>query len=136
MSEPSAMSPSLTRNQTLVMAALSRADIPLSAYTILDELRDQGFRAPPQVYRALEKLVELGLVHRVESLNAFVACRQPDCETYPTTVFAICDACGHVAEVSGDTLSRHFKAVAKTADFRLRKTTVELSGICTNCSET
>ena len=57
----------LTKNQKLVMGALSNANGPLSAYTILDELREHGFRAPLQVYRALEKLVELGLVHRLES---------------------------------------------------------------------
>jgi len=64
----------LTRNQSLVFGALSRAEGPLSAYTILDQLRDDGFRAPLQVYRALDKLVETGMVHRLESLNAFVAC--------------------------------------------------------------
>ncbi|HSO47903.1 MAG TPA: transcriptional repressor, partial [Rhizobiaceae bacterium] len=56
----------LTKNQSLVMGALARSDGPLSAYTILDQLRDNGFRAPLQVYRALEKLVEFGLVHRLE----------------------------------------------------------------------
>jgi len=57
--------PDLTKNQSLVMGALTRADGPLSAYTILDQLRDQGFRAPLQVYRALDKLVEFGMVHRL-----------------------------------------------------------------------
>jgi Fur family zinc uptake transcriptional regulator len=70
----------LTKNQSLVMGALTNSDGPLSAYTILDQLRDHGFRAPLQVYRALDKLVEFGLVHRLESLNAFVACRHPGCD--------------------------------------------------------
>jgi hypothetical protein len=71
-----------------------RSERPLSAYTILDQLRDQGFRAPLQVYRALDKLVEFGLVHRLESLNAFVACRHPDCEDHETIAFMICEKCG------------------------------------------
>ena len=68
------IAPVLTKNQSLVFETLQRADQPISAYTILDRLRDHGFRAPLQVYRALDKLVEAGLVHRLESLNAFVAC--------------------------------------------------------------
>jgi Fur family transcriptional regulator, zinc uptake regulator len=66
--------PNLTKNQALVLDVLSRAEQPMSAYTILDKLRDNGFRAPLQVYRALEKLLDFGLVHRLESLNSFVAC--------------------------------------------------------------
>ncbi|MCB1460156.1 MAG: transcriptional repressor, partial [Nitratireductor sp.] len=67
----------LTRNQLLVLNALVAAGGPLSAYGILDQLREEGFRAPLQVYRALEKLVDQGKVHRLESLNAFVACSHP-----------------------------------------------------------
>ncbi|MCC2690339.1 MAG: zur, partial [Rhizobiaceae bacterium] len=62
----------LTRNQQLVLARLEAASGPVSAYGLLDQLRDDGFRAPLQVYRALEGLIKGGLVHRLESLNAFV----------------------------------------------------------------
>ena len=75
MSEPAA-DLKLTRNQQLVYDALTGAKTPLSAYTLLDQLRDAGFRAPLQVYRALEKLIEIGQVHRLESINSFVACQQ------------------------------------------------------------
>ena len=68
------IAPALTKNQSLVFDVLTRAEQPISAYTILDRLREHGFRAPLQVYRALDKLLEAGLVHRLESLNAFVAC--------------------------------------------------------------
>ena len=64
----------LTKNQSAVFSALRGAGKPLGAYEILDQVRDQGFRAPLQVYRALQKLMELRLVHRIESRNAFVAC--------------------------------------------------------------
>ncbi len=123
----------LTKNQSLVMGQLSKADGPLSAYTILDQLREHGFRAPLQVYRALDKLVEFGLVHRLESLNAFVACRQPDCETHQFTAFMICEACGQVDEISDDKLTQRLNVLARDAEFALRKTTIELRGACGTC---
>ncbi len=124
----------LTKNQQLVLDALSCAEGPLSAYTILDQLRDRGFRAPPQVYRALEKLLELGMVHRLESLNAFVACRHPGCDTHEETIaFAICADCGQVAEISDDSLSDELSKIAGRAGFQLKKSTVELRGVCGAC---
>ena len=123
----------LTKNQALVMGALTRSDAPLSAYTILDQLRDDGFRAPLQVYRALDKLVEFGMVHRLESLNAFVACRHPGCDDHETIAFMICDNCGQVHELSDDALANRVELLAGEARFALKKTTVELRGICQNC---
>lgn len=123
----------LTKNQSLVMGALNQSDGPLSAYTILDQLRDNGFRAPLQVYRALDKLVEFGLVHRLESLNAFVACRHPSCEGHGTMIFMICEACGQVTEINDTALSRRLKKRAADAQFALKKSTVELRGLCTDC---
>lgn len=123
----------LTKNQSLVMGALTRSDGPLSAYTILDQLRDDGFRAPLQVYRALDKLVEFGMVHRLESLNAFVACRQPGCDDHETIAFMICETCGQVHEISDDDLASRLKLLAGEARFALKKTTIELRGICRSC---
>lgn len=123
----------LTKNQALVMGALSQSESPLSAYTILDQLRDDGFRAPLQVYRALDKLVEFGLVHRLESLNAFVACRHPGCDAHQTIAFMICETCGQVDEISDNSLAERLKKLASKADFALKKSTVELRGICSNC---
>lgn len=127
------VSADLTKNQTLVYGTLTAATGPLTAYTILDQLREKGFRAPLQVYRALDKLVEFGMVHRLESLNAFVACRQPDCETHEAIVFTICDACGQVAEVSDDKLGSDLRELADTNEFFLQKSTVELRGLCNVC---
>lgn len=124
---------SLTRNQSLVFAALAEAAGPLSAYTILDQLRDAGFRAPLQVYRALEKLLEIGLVHRLESLNAFVACRQPDCEIHSTTAFTICATCGKVGEIADPAFTSQIEALAGQTGFALKKSTVELRGTCSAC---
>lgn len=123
----------LTKNQALVMGALAGSDGPLSAYTILDRLRDHGFRAPLQVYRALDKLVEFGLVHRLESLNAFVACRHPGCDGHETIAFMICERCGQVNELSDDPLAKRLNHLAGQAGFALKKSTVELRGLCGAC---
>jgi Fur family zinc uptake transcriptional regulator len=124
----------LTKNQSLVMGALTKSAGPLSAYTILDQLRDHGFRAPLQVYRALDKLVEFGLVHRLESLNAFVACRHPGCDGGETIAFMICDDCNQVEEITDAGLADRIRMIAADASFSLAKSTVELRGQCPDCS--
>lgn len=125
----------LTKNQSLVMNVLSNAGGPLSAYTILDELREEGFRAPPQVYRALDKLVELGLIHRLESLNAFVACRHPGCDDHNTIAFMICETCGKVSEITDEPLSGRLWDLASGAQFALKRTIIELRGTCLTCQQ-
>ncbi|KPB02687.1 Fur family transcriptional regulator [Ahrensia marina] len=123
----------LTKNQSLVMDALSSSEGPLSAYTILDQLRDNGMRAPLQVYRALDKLVEYGLVHRLESLNAFVACRHPNCDSNKTIIFMICEACDKVNEITDAALAKNINKIAASEKFALNKSTVELRGLCPAC---
>jgi len=133
MTQPETRQTNLTKNQSLVMEELYQAPGPLSAYAILDQLRDDGLRAPLQVYRALEKLIEFGMVHRLESLNAFVACRHPDCDAQTTIAFTICEPCGQVTEVADDKLRSQLKSLATQNDFALEKSTVELRGICSKC---
>lgn len=123
----------LTRNQTLVLGALTQADGPLSAYTILDRLRVDGFRAPLQVYRALEKLLDFGLVHRLESLNAFVACAHPHCHAQGLIAFAICNECGQVDEFSDEIVRERLGAWSVDHGFKAEKTTIEIRGHCANC---
>lgn len=123
----------LTRNQSLVFGKLESADGPLSAYTILDALRKNGLRAPLQVYRALDKLIALGLVHKLESLNAFVACDQSECNTRGGIAFAICDGCGQVDEFSDEAITDHLSAWAQAKKFDLDNTVIELRGTCRSC---
>ena len=124
----------LTRNQALVYGVLDAADGPLSAYDILDLLRDDGIRAPQQVYRALDKLLQFGLIHRLESLNAFVACSHPIHETHSTTAFAICQACGNVSEFSDAALAARLQGWAGGQGFRIKKSTIEVRGLCDACA--
>jgi Fur family zinc uptake transcriptional regulator len=123
----------LTKNQALVFEALSRANAPLSAYSLLDQLRDNGFRAPLQVYRALEKLQEFGLVHRLESLNAFVACAHEHDHKHGLTAFAICNDCGQVTEFSDEMIEKRLSGWAEEAGFTAAKTTIEIRGECASC---
>ena len=126
--------PHLTRNQDLVFQALVDAAVPLSAYTILDQLRDSGLRAPLQVYRALDTLREKGLVHRLESLNAFVACARPDCRRHETVAFAICDICSRVSEFSDAEVEARLNAWVRGRAFLAERTTIEIRGTCKGCA--
>lgn len=136
MSTVAHSSPELTRNQGLVYDALSGAKGPLSAYAILDGLRDHGIRAPLQVYRALDKLLEMGLVHRLESLNSFVACQHPECHTRGNSVFAICTKCERVSELAGGDLGRRLESMAAEDGFDMVAATIELRGVCSDCRVT
>lgn len=125
----------LTRNQSLVLSVLQSSDQPLSAYTILDRLREEGLRAPLQIYRALDKLLEAGRVHRLESMNAFVVCcHSRHGQIHPRiTAFEICEACGKVNEFHDskidDALTRH----ARSSGFKIRASTIEVHGLCIDC---
>ena len=124
----------LTPNQEMVWNALSAAGTPLGAYALLDQLKGSNFKAPLQVYRALDKLVELGMVHRLESLNAFVACAHDHDRSGPLA-FANCDACGQVEEFADSDIGRGLARWSKSHAFNPTKVTVELHGLCGGCRE-
>ena len=123
----------LTKNQTLVLKVLAKADTPLSAYSLLDKLREYGLKAPPQVYRALEKLIEIGKVHRIESMNAFIACEHNLCEISHMTAFTICQKCERVSEVMDEELSDYLNLRAAKFGLSAPKTHIEFHGLCNNC---
>lgn len=125
--------PQLTRNEELVLGVLTRVAGPLGAYGVLDELRDDGFRAPLQVYRALEKLIGHGLVHRIESLNAFVACPHPDEHGSKTIAFAICETCGAVWEFADAAVQQRLSDWSRDNRFQMESTILEIRGRCANC---
>lgn len=123
----------LTRNQQLVHEALLKAEGPMSAYALLDVLRADGFRAPPQIYRALEKLIIAGKIHRLESINAFVACNQPGCGEGSGPAFTICDKCGGVDEITDGKIAKQLQVLAGETGFSIKKSSVEIVGTCTSC---
>lgn len=123
----------LTRNQSLVLDRLSHSEAPMSAYAILDELRDEGIKAPLQIYRALDKLLEKGLAHRLESINAFVACAGADCHRTGLIGFAICEKCGNVAEFADGKVLERLDAWSEREGFKTSRTTLEIRGECAAC---
>ncbi len=118
----------------LVLSVLEKEKAPLSAYTILDRLRGDGFRAPLQVYRALEKLIAGKLVHRLESVNAFMACKHPQQHNHGLTVFIICEKCNQVSEMEDPEIAEHILHMTRKEGFFPRATTIEIRGLCTNCN--
>jgi Fur family zinc uptake transcriptional regulator len=126
---------SLTAHQQDVLDALQQAGVPLTAYALLERLRGRGLGAPTQVYRALDKLSARGLVHRLESVNAYVCCRQTVGAGTPhgPVAFAICDACGHADEFADAGLGLYLGHWARNRRFALGRSTIELHGLCADC---
>ena len=115
-----------------VLELLLQEHRALGAYTLLDMLKDAGFGSqPPVAYRALDFLVEHGFVHKIERLNAFVACAHPGENHSP--VFMICRACDAVAEAHSVPAKTVLGDAALAAGFHVEKTVVEAEGICTAC---
>lgn len=125
----------LTKNQSLVLDLLCASDAPMSAYSILDQLRSEGLRAPLQVYRALDKLIGLGVVHRLESMNAFVACAHPACHSVEMVGFAICESCGKALEFADNDVVEILSGWARANGFDAKTTSVEIKGTCEACQK-
>lgn len=120
-----------TSNRELVFAALQKGAKPLTAYELLARLRPYGISGPPTVYRALDRLIEDGMAHRLESLNAFVACAGP--HHGATAIFSICHDCGTAEEITDLNLSRRIGDWARKRDFGLDRAVLELHGHCSDC---
>jgi Fur family zinc uptake transcriptional regulator len=123
----------LTTNQQRVLATLQQSSTPLSAYKILESLKDEGFKAPTQIYRALGNLAKQGLIHRLESLNAYVKCDPSSICDKGLRAFAICDSCGRVDEFIVPSLDRYLGTWVKKNVFALGSSTIELHGKCADC---
>ena len=124
----------LTKNQTLVLSVLEESSIPLSAYTILERLGEHGLRAPPQVYRAVDKLLDLGLAHKLASMNSFLVCQHTQCGSHQVTSFAICDGCDQVSEIINTEFERHLNSLANDVGLRPTRSTIEIHGLCDQCA--
>src|SRR5262245_10039674 len=123
----------LTPIRREVLAALLVSHRPLGAYEIMERLAPRGPRpAPITVYRALEFLRENGLVHRIESRNAFVACVHAHAAG-DLVVFLLCDRCGTVGEASSAEAASNLKAAARSAGFSPKSPVIEISGVCMHC---
>jgi Fur family zinc uptake transcriptional regulator len=107
---------------------------PVKAYDILDILRDEhSGSAPPTVYRALDFLQEEGMVHRIESLNAYVGCGAPDHNH--VSQFLICQSCGAAAEMNDTEIRNLIADKAADMGFKIDREIIEVNGICSQCSD-
>ncbi len=126
-----ATSPKRKTHAERVFEHLKRQAKPLSAYQILEDLRGDGVTAATTVYRALEQLVRSGRVHRIESLNAFTACCDPNHDEVP--VFEICESCGAVTEHVDAGLAKSIAALSSHSGFTPEHSVIEIRGRCGAC---
>ena len=101
----------LTKNQKIVLDLLQSSGEPLKAYSILDSLKKEGLKSPLQIYRALDKLVELGRIHKIESKNSFIVCSNSNCAS--NTIFTICERCDKVKELKNNNLTAGMSELIK-----------------------
>ena len=115
-----------------VFEILIRDHKPLGAYEILDVLNKEEFSSsPPIAYRVLDFLIEKGLVHKIKGLNSFIACAYAGCAHIPA--FVICRKCENVAEIEGE--ENFPKASSSSLDLRIENAMIEISDICSTCSD-
>ena len=124
----------LTEQRKRVLELVWSSHQPVGAYAILEQLRSEGFNgAPPTVYRALDFLLEHGLIHRLESLNAYAGCSHPGDKH--SGQFLICERCRQVAEVHDPALSRAIQQSAAAHGFAAADPVVEIPGLCQQCQQ-
>lgn len=122
----------LTPGRRRVLEILAEEHRPWRAYEILERLVARGFaNQPPLVYRALDFLVEQGFAHRIDRLNAFMACTRPAEPHVPAVL--ICRNCQSVAEIRGAAILAAVEGAAAEAGFAVERMTVEASGLCPAC---
>ena len=116
-----------------VLQALLLSHRPLGAYEVIEELAKSMPRpAPITVYRALDFLMENGLVHRIESRNAFLACAH-DHDASAMVAFLICELCGSVGEIPASRVAQSLSDAARTTGFTPKLSVVEITGTCAHC---
>ncbi len=123
----------LTPLRRKVLELLWQSHRPVGAYELLEQLQTGGKTAPPTVYRALEFLQQLGLAHRLASLNAYIGCCQPG-EPHAGQ-FLICRSCQASCELSETKVSSSINEATAAAGFSAEQQTVEIHGLCPHCRE-
>ena len=123
----------LTKNQQIVLDLVEKSSEPLKAYSILFNVQKKGLKAPLQVYRALDKLVEIGKIHKIESRNAFVACKSSNCVVSNATAFSICESCEKVTEINNSKLSKYLSNFKDNSGMNYSKYNLEFFGLCKKC---
>ena len=124
----------LTGQRREVLNCVAQSHSAVGAYDIIERMAGQGPRpAPITVYRALDFLEAHGLVHKIESRNAFVACTHPH-DGKPAAML-VCERCGLVAELDAPEVFERLEATARSQGFAVHRRVVELTGLCAACGE-
>lgn len=124
----------LTPLRAEVLRLVAEAARPVKAYDLLDRMREShGSTAPPTVYRALDFLLGHGFIHKLESVNAFVGCHHPRTEQH-SVPFLICDSCHSAVELEDEKIAAQLEAQARALGFQPQAQTLEVHGICAECS--
>ncbi len=128
-----AQTQTFSKNQQIVLDIIEKAKGPLKAYSILFNVQKKGINAPQQIYRALDKLIEAGKIHKIESKNAFVACKNSNCEVSKATAFSICESCEIVDEISDEKLSKYLSKFNEKKGMKFKRFNLEFFGLCKKC---
>ncbi|MGO3741615.1 Fur family transcriptional regulator [Kerstersia sp.] len=122
----------LTPIRRKVLELLLRHDRSLKAYELLDAMRaSHPGAAPPTVYRALDFLMEEGLIHRLDAVNAWAACQ--DAGGTPHDILVVCTACGNVAELSDPDMTRALAQRVAHTGYALSAHEIEIRALCPAC---
>ncbi|MFA5951613.1 MAG: transcriptional repressor [Hyphomicrobium sp.] len=125
-----------TKLRQMVYEEIAATYTSIGAYDILAKMTEKGTRvAPISIYRAIEALLEAGVIHRLESKNAFFACRRMDHRTGRRPLFLSCESCGAVGEVDGQDIFDQIGEAARSVKFAPRVKFVEVQGLCPRCAE-
>ncbi len=126
----------LTEIRARVLGLVADAGKPIKAYDLLDKVREgegAGAAAPPTVYRALDFLLANGFIHKLESVNAFVACHHPNAAQH-SAPFLICDGCHKAVELEDEHVVATLDAQARALGFSPQTQTLEVHGLCAECA--
>ena len=123
----------LSKNQQIIFDLIDKSPEPMKAYSILFNVQKKGIKAPLQVYRALDKLVKMGKIHKIESRNAFIACQNSSCQVSKATAFSICEMCEKITEISSSSLSKYLANFKDKDGMKYSKYNLEFFGLCKKC---
>ena len=129
----------LTPIRARVLQLVGDAGKPIKAYDLLERVRDgagagAGAAAPPTVYRALDFLLANGFIHKLESINAFVACHHPNSAQH-SVPFLICDRCHSAVELEDAQVVAALDERARALGFVPQALTLEVHGLCAKCAQ-
>lgn len=123
----------LTELRGQVLRLVAQAGQPVKAYDLLDRMKsERGATAPPTVYRALDFLLQNGFIHRLSSINAFVACHHPRVQGH-SAPFLICDRCQRTVEMEDEETAVRLQTQARALGFSPQGQTLEVHGLCAEC---